>query len=210
MPKKKGTTQALRGKSSTTSATTDSQNVSTNVTSETKESSDMFTDSKENLETKSKKTPPKWQGVRIHNGDKGKKKVAEEKANKISLHVEGYAFHDDIIGITHVRPDGEDVYNLSLCNKIIDNTPEDQGFSSFCMLRDKTSGKDDDYLSGVDGYPKYIFMSIGIHKFDDAKEASSAVLEQCKNLQEVIVSWNMHSNCICISSVSYPHFQTSS
>lgn len=206
MPKRKSSTQALKGKSSTVNATTDCQNVSTNVTSETKETSDKCIDNKQDLQSESKKPPAKRRGVRIHTGGKAKKKVPEGKANKISLHVEGYAFHDDIIGVTHVRPDGEDAYNLSLRNKIIDNTLEDRGFSSFCMLRDKTSGKDDDYLSGADGYPKYIFMSIGIHKFNDAKDASSAVLEQCKNLQEVNVNCNMHSICSYLSSISYLHF----
>ena len=183
MAAKKNNTRPSKAKDAT------SETISNNKTTvDNNKSSDVPSDNKENMPSKSKTMPPKRRGVRIHDGGKTKRKTMEGKTNKISLHVEGYAFHDDIIGVTHLRPDGEDAYNLSLRNKIIDNTLEDRGFSSFCMLRDKSSGKDDDYLQGTDGYPKYIFMSIGIHKFATAKEASSAVLEQCKQLQEVNVT----------------------
>ena len=82
MTRKKRTTEASKGKTSTTSTTTGSQNSSTNVTSDTKQSSDTSTNNKENLEPKGKKTPPKRRGVKIHNGGRAKKKLQRERPTK--------------------------------------------------------------------------------------------------------------------------------
>lgn len=137
--------------------------------------------------TNSNRLPPKRVGGKIHATTRSNKKQ-NNKGNltsKIKLQVLGYAFQDDIIGVTHIRSDGEDAFNLTLRNMILGDHLQDKGFSSYVTLRDKNSGKDDDHLVGADGYPRYMFMSINVHKFDSVDEASDAVMKQCQRLHSV-------------------------
>ena len=162
------------------------QSTSVDSAPEKKTTSDNLTNNKENSEPSIIKSPPKRAGGKIHAaGGRKKQNTNGTNYSKVILGVQGYAFQDDIIGVTHVRPDGEDAFNLNLRNMILRDALDDKGFSSFVTLRDKNSGKDDDHLVGADGYPKYMFMSINIHKFNNAKEASEAVLLQCERLRAV-------------------------
>ena len=69
--------------------------------------------------------------------------------------------------------------------QVLTRVLQEEGFSSYVTLRDKNSGKIDDHLCGTDGYPQYMFMSINVHKFNDTKEASDLVLQQCQHLHDV-------------------------
>ena len=142
---------------------------------------------KENNTVTTNKPPPKCKGGKIHAATRNKKKQNgnANAASKITMKVEGYAFKDDIIGVTHVRSDGDDAFNLTLRNMILSDSLEEQGFSSYVTLRDITSGKCDHHLCGSDGYPRYMFMSINVHKFNNAEEASGPVLEQCQHIHNV-------------------------
>jgi hypothetical protein len=153
---------------------------------------------KENTATNVSNSPPKRTGGKIHaaTGSKKKQNRNGNEASKITLKVEGYAFQDDIIGVTHVRSDGEDAFNLTLRNMILSDSLDDKGFSSYVTLRDKNSGKNDDHLFGSDGYPRYMFMSINVHKFNDVQEASAPVLEQCQHLHDVSLYSVMNNSSI--------------
>ena len=106
----------------------------------------------------------------------------------ITLLVEGYAFHDDIIGVAHRKSNGDEAFNLTLCNMIFNRELEDEGFSSYVTLRDKSSGQQDLALNGEDGYPRYLFLSINVHHYVNATEANEHVLQQCRKLQMVRTS----------------------
>ena len=141
---------------------------------------------KENVEMPTDKLPKKRVGARIHSAKRNKnQKKLGQKDSRITLNIEGYAFQDDIIGVTHVRSDGEDAFNHTLRNMIIDGILECNGFSSYVTLRDRNSGKMDDHLYGADGYPRYMFMSINVHNFKNANDASKSVLDQCQQLHDV-------------------------
>ena len=101
------------------------------------------------------------------------------------LLVEGYAFHDDIIGVAHRKDDGGEAFNLVLRNMLFNKELEDDGFSAYVALHNKSSGKDDKLLTNKDGYPKFLFLSINVHHFNSVHEAKNAVLEQCQKLQTV-------------------------
>ena len=103
----------------------------------------------------------------------------------MSLKVEGYAFHDDIIGVAHLKHNGEEAFNLTLRNMIYNRELEDEGFSSYVILWDKSSGKKDLALLGDDQYPKYLFLSINVHHFSTTEEAAPVVVEQCEKLRSV-------------------------
>ena len=66
---------------------------------------------------------------------------------------------------------------------------EDEGFSSYVSLRDKSSGIKDLALLGNDGYPKCLFLSINIHHFCTTEEAAPLVKEQCEKLHSVSVAY---------------------
>ena len=116
-----------------------------------------------------------------------RKKKTNNSKNGVNttLRVEGYAFEDDVIGVAHVRSDGEDAFNMNLRNMVVQDDLREKGFSAYVTLRDKLSGKDDAHLRGADGFPKYLFMSINMHKFDSATAAADAVIDQCKKLHKV-------------------------
>ena len=136
--------------------------------------------------TNVKRGPQKRTGGKINSGMRDRKKNAKgNQSPRVTLKIEGYAFEDDIIGVTHVRSDGEDAFNLTLRNMILSDALEEKGFSSFVTLRDKQSGKDDDHICGADGYPRYMFMSLNVHHFNDAKDAVAGVMQQCQNLHDV-------------------------
>ena len=68
---------------------------------------------------------------------------------------------------------------------VVKETLKDKGFGAYVTLRDPTSGKEDGFLCGLDGYPKYMFMSINCHQFQNASEGAEAVNKQCKILHSV-------------------------
>ena len=139
---------------------------------------------KENNTQSVMKPPHKRVGAKIHT-PLNRKKKRNGREGGITLKVEGYAFQDDIIGVTHIRSDGEDAFNMRLRNMIYSDSLEGVGFTSCVTLRDKNSGKEDEPLVGVDGYPRNMFMCINIHTFKDVEEASEPVLEQCQHLHDV-------------------------
>ena len=193
MPRKKKTTPSNATKENTSLKTKilDKPDKKPNIVEEDTNNADnpstlnnlTSSNDKENI---SNKLPVKRVGGRIHSAkrNKNQRKIGQ-KDSKITLKVEGYAFQDDIIGVTHVRSDGEDAFNHTLRNMVLDGTLENNGFSSYVTLRDKNSGKMDDHLYGADGYPRYMFMSINVHSFANVEEASEPVLQQCQKLHEV-------------------------
>jgi hypothetical protein len=146
---------------------------------------------KSNIYNKNSSSPEKFPvkrkapSINFLYGRKKKNSDNSKSGNKGPLRVEGYAFHDDIIGVAHVKPNGEDAFNLTIRNMILADDLKDNGFSAFVSLRDKTSGKNNSPLRGADGYVRYLFMCINVHEFGDAKSAASAVAEQCANLRDV-------------------------
>ena len=68
---------------------------------------------------------------------------------------------------------------------ILDDTLKERGFAAYVSLRDPTSGEDDNPLCGEDGYPRYLFMCINFHKFENTKEAEGFVKKQCQLLHDV-------------------------
>jgi hypothetical protein len=163
------------------------KNITTNISDDDALTPLALSNNKENAAVLVHKLPSKRIGAKIHAGTRNKKikNTNGNTASKITMKVEGYAFQDDIIGVTHVRSDGEDAFNLTLRNMILSDSLEDKGFSSYITLRDKSSGKNDDHLCGSDGYPRYMFMSINVHNFNNINEASNHVLKQCEHLHNV-------------------------
>lgn len=126
--------------------------------------------------------------INIMNSGQKRTKTNVQKDAQIHLLVEGYAFYDDIIGVAHKKTTGEEAFNLTLRNMIIDKELEEDGFSAYATLRDKTTGKNDEPLTGTNGYPKYLFLSINVHHFCNATEAADAVIQQCQKLHAVSVT----------------------
>lgn len=133
---------------------------------------------------KSSSTPPKRKPDNMN----VKNSSAKKGRQNVQLLVEGYAFHDNIVGIAHRKNTGEEAFNLTLRNMIIDKELEEDGFSAYVTLRDKSTGTSDEALTGTNGYPQYLFLSINNHQFSNTSEAASAVIEQCEKLQAVRVS----------------------
>jgi hypothetical protein len=123
--------------------------------------------------------------INIMNISPKKKAAISRNKDPVHLLVEGYAFHDDIIGVAHRKDDGGEAFNLVLRNMLFNKELEDDGFSAYVALRDKSSGKEDKLLTNKDGYPKFLFLSINVHHFNSANEAKDAVLQQCQKLQAV-------------------------
>ena len=161
-------------------------------------------DNSQNIEAPiPQKMPVKRDGatINIMGARRNKRNNNGKNRTNITLGVEGYAFQDDVIGVAHVRSDGEDAFNMTLRNLVASEDIRDSGFSMYVTLRDKQSGKDDDHLRGKDGYPKYLFMSINIHKFSTTKEAAPAVLQQCNKLLNVrLFLVPIFSFFLCIST----------
>jgi hypothetical protein len=133
-----------------------------------------------------------------------KKKQMTNQSNKpMRMVVEGYAFHDDIIGVTHRRSDGNEAYNLILRNMVFNNELQDDGFSAYMAMRDISSGKDDQILVDNKGYPRFVFMSINVHHFNTAFEGRTAVKNQCEKLRAV--STNIQGNNKHNLSTRYLH-----
>ena len=114
-----------------------------------------------------------------------KKKKKSPQGTKTTMRIQGYAFEDDIIGLTHVRSDGEDAFNLTLRNMVLEDQLREHGIVAYVTLRDQSSGKLDDHLRGTDGYPKYMFLSIGKHQFDNATDAAPVIEKMCNTLYDV-------------------------
>lgn len=127
----------------------------------------------------------KMDSINIMNTLPKKKIMGKKHGQPLRLLVEGYAFHDDIIGVAHRRNDGEEAFNIVLRNMVFNKELEEEGFSAYVALRDKSSGKEDKLLTNDDGYPKFLFMSINAHHFNNINEANKAVIEQCQKLQAV-------------------------
>ena len=131
-------------------------------------------------------TPQKQETPNINIMNTSRKKSKNSPlSGPVTLVVEGYAFHDDIIGVSHRKSNGDEAFNLTLRNMIFNKELENEGFSSYVSLRDKSSGKEDLALNGEDGYPRYLFLSINVHHYVNAAEANEHVLEQCRNLHTV-------------------------
>ena len=116
---------------------------------------------------------------------RNKRKKKSPTASGAAMRVEGYAFKDDIIGVRHLKADGEDAFNLTLKNMVVNDELTDQGFSAFVTLRDIDSGKNDEPLRGTDGYPQFMFLSMDRFHFGTAEDAQPAVEEQCKMLRKI-------------------------
>jgi hypothetical protein len=142
--------------------------------------------------------PPKrkTENINMMNSIKKKGKNEVSRISQVRLLVEGYAFHDDIIGVAHKKTTGEEAFNLTLRNMIIDKEMEEDGFNSYVTLRDKSSGILDEPLTGTNGYCKYLFLSINVHHFSNAAEASNAVIQQCQKLQTVRIFTKNELSCI--------------
>ena len=169
----------------------------------TRKSSTNITQSEHTAETSTTCMPQKRKTPNINIMNTATKKTRDSpKSTRMSMKVEGYAFHDDIIGVAHLKNNGEEAFNLTLRNMIHAGELEDEGFSSYVSIRDKSSGKQDLSLLGDDGYPKYLFLSINIHNYSNAEEARPAVLQQCQKLQTV------SGICICISAVCLLTYMT--
>ena len=79
--------------------------------------------------------PEKHQTPNINIMNTGQKKSRSlPRPTRMSLKVEGYAFHDDIIGVAHLKHNGEEAFNLTLRNMIYNRELEDEGFSSYVLL----------------------------------------------------------------------------
>ena len=123
------------------------------------------------------------------------KKTMEQKAastlkgkNTTNVKLEGYAFEDNIIGVTLHRSNGKEIFDLPLREMILRRQLESYGFSTFVTLRDVSSGTDDEPFKNHDGSFTYLFLSIGKHSFSTAAEAHSAVVMQCEKLFSVSVA----------------------
>ena len=123
--------------------------------------------------------------LNIMNTPPKKKSATSVNRQPVSLLVEGYAFYDDVIGVAHRRSDGREAFNLVLRNMVFNKELEEDGFSAYVALRDKSSGKEDNLLTSEDGYPRFLFLSINVHHFVSAHDANTAVLKQCQKLQTV-------------------------
>lgn len=103
----------------------------------------------------------------------------------IQLELEGYAFCDNIIGVTHSVNTEDEETNVKLQNLIFRKQLEDIGFCAFVTFRDIASGKADTPLINDKGCERFLFLSMNIHHFADAQEAHKAVLIQCEKLLSV-------------------------
>ena len=128
--------------------------------------------------------------INLMNNLPRKKPMTNYGSEPVYMVVEGYAFHDDIIGVTHRRSNGNEAYNLILRNMVFDNELEDDGFSAYMAMQDISSGKNDQILLDDKGYPRFVFMSINTHHFNTAFEGREAVKKQCEKLRAV--STNIH------------------
>ena len=143
-----------------------------------------------------KKKPAKRNAVNMNlMTTNSRKKNRSPNGTKTTMRIQGYAFEDDIIGLTHVRSDEEDAFNLTLRSMVLNNELKEHGIFGYVTLRDPSSGKHDDHLRGADGYPKYMFLSMGKHQFKNAKEAIPLVKEQCNILYDVSF---VHEATICM------------
>ena len=169
--------------------------------------SKIDTESTENMKIPAKRN---MSSVNIMNLSPRKKSNARKQVLPVEMLVEGYAFFDDIIGVAHRRNNGEEAYNLVLRNMVFNKELEQDGFSAYVAIRDKTSGKEDKLLTTEEGYPKFLFLSINVHHFQDVKQAHIPVLQQCQKLRTVrtycsqssIQFFVVFSN-ICVFSLSH-------
>ena len=99
--------------------------------------------------------------------------------------IEGFAFEDNIIGLSLVKTNGDNAAHFYIQNMVATDQLNHYGLSTFAHIRDPNSGKKDEPLRDQDGYAKFIILCINIHKFNTPQEAHSAVITQCQNLYEV-------------------------
>ena len=131
-------------------------------------------------------SPPKRKGggVSIMAMTKKKKKV-EPTVPKQPLRVDGYAFHDNIIGIVHRKNDDEDAFNGTLRNKILQEELHEKHIHAFVTLRDRASGKDDLPLIGEDNFNKIMFLNINTETFSNVNEAHQHVIDKVNTIHNV-------------------------
>ena len=77
-------------------------------------------------------SPKKQTGVHVDAmGSTIIKKTKPPNLSSTTMKVEGYAFHDDIVGVTHRRSDEEDAFNLRLRRMVLQKTLKDKGFGAY-------------------------------------------------------------------------------
>ena len=103
----------------------------------------------------------------------------------IQFELEGYAFCDDIIGVTHSVNTEDEETNIKLQHLILREQLKHVGFSEFVTFRDTTSGKADKPLRNDKNLERILLLSINVHHFSNAEEAHRAVLIQCEKLLSV-------------------------
>lgn len=116
---------------------------------------------------------------------KGEQESEPKKDNTTEFTIEGYAFHNNIIGVLLRRGDGKQTPDLVLRSMVRFGEIQSSSLSEFARLRDTTSGEEDKTLPADDGSPAHMFLSINVHQFDSAEQAHSAVLQLCEELYSV-------------------------
>ena len=115
-----------------------------------------------------------------------KKKRGEANVPKQPLRVEGYAFHDNIIGIRHCKNDDEDAFNGTLRNKIMEEAFHTRNIHAFVTLRDIKSCKEDLPLQGEDGYNKIMFLNINTDVFKNLEQAHKHVIDKVQTIHDFV------------------------
>ena len=133
-------------------------------------------------------TPSKRKGTVVSIMAVNKKKSKfEPTIPKQPLRVEGYAFHDNIIGITHRKNDGEDAFNGTIRQKILHEEFHEKNIHAFVTLRDTASGKDDLPLQGENKYNKIMFLNINTEVYENANDAHQHVLDKVTTVHDVSI-----------------------
>ena len=113
------------------------------------------------------------------------KSTTSSTKTPIQFELEGYAFCDNIIGVTHSVYTEDEETNIKLQHLIHREELKHIGFSEFVVFRDTTSGKADKPLRNDKNRERILFLSINVHHFRNAEEAHRAVLIQCQKLLSV-------------------------
>jgi len=131
--------------------------------------------------TATAKTPPKRKSANFaYMNSSPSKKKQTTKTPKEPFQVNGHAFHEDIIVITHEKNDKSDAFNGKLRDMIANQELNGIGISSWVTLRDVASGTDDRPLVGSDGYNRIMFLNIGNFFFANTEEAKPPTMENIR------------------------------
>lgn len=101
------------------------------------------------------------------------------------LRVEGYAFHNNMIGIVHLKSHNTDAYNGYIFQKLRRGKLHDNHIGAFARLRDKESGKKDLPLYSTDGSPRIMFFTIDTKAFSDVYQAHNVVIDELSVFHDV-------------------------